>query len=1498
MNYQISRIRLASVGPEPARFEPLDLDLANADGTGPADTVVFLPNTGGKTVLLRLLFSVLHPPIVERIGTEEVTGRSRNLTGYVLERDTAHVMIEWRKAEDGLFVDDEVLLTGLVAEWRGGRPTGQPGDLVRVWYSVRGIQESVGIDTVAVEAQADGDDGPVRRRLPLRRFREQLVEIAKRDRAIQVTITETQRDWIEHLESLGLDRVLFRYQGEMNHNEAGASAIARFTKDLDFIDFFLKAVVDPGELAVLDREFSEVADKARRFPEYERRLRFEEAALAEIEPLAADVQSAAVARDRAESARSAAISLLSRFVGANVVAQERESTERERERERDAEAQRLVAIADRHRAEAREFRKVGATLWLTEGEAAYEAAQGRRRTADLDVRAWAITEELVRLRDAEARVRALEDAYAAELNRLEPLRQARDEAALRLSRRLAGDAVLARESAASETERARDARARAARSRNEERDALVEAAKLDASRAADERRLAEIAGRRERLVGVGLLHADERTRDVLDREVKRAGDGVRRIATIEAEMAVLEKERTELDSSDRATAPRIESLRADHDRCVGAIETAERERERLATDPTVRELAESETFDLELIGTGLAERLLGRAAEADAARIDLELLGHGDRRALRGLDHDGLLPAPPEVEAALERLTSAGVVGAVAGTRYLADAIAGARREGVASRRADLAAGIVLTDAAELEKARSVLESAGLNPSMVIAVGPAAELTAVETRDDASPDVFVVPPAAAIWDRTAAREERLRLENRLTSLDDKRAALAARASTARSLADALSRHATAYPLGWLAARRAERDGLGAELDRLIRERDARDRRRLEIRERLHSLGGEATALRSDVADAERRAGELGRLAEDEQATEGLSTTIEKLAAMANEWRAVAADASRSTDFAEIEAQEAHATAAAQAAAEERIRRELATISLANRPDDPSPREAVELADSGIDLIGLRTRFTELDRRLTTQTSDSEVAIRRTAAIQNRDELGRSIEAHPLDVRERAAVLLAQPEAGDFVGRRTAAQRAETRASSAHSEEREAYSLREQARRALASVEDEIRASRRTVNLTADRMPSDRHHAARLEAESRENAEKTQGRVAEAERARLVAREAADVAQAFCDALAGLVTQLRMALDLADDARLPEAVPYDGDVEAARVAGLETSRRLKEALDQEARAEKAWRDRTDSVRGVLAAAEFADLAASDRLYRRLAQATAESLATDSLDLAIELRTSIDVLRSELATLSQDIDLAVTGLAKTVNKALSYLRQAEARSKMPATLRDWAGEPFLVIRFEKPPAEELKTRLTTFVADVINRPTSQRPTGTTLLLQALERAVGEFSVRILKPNEAFAPIRVPVTELSSPTFSNGQRSTVATALMLMLSELRRRSRSAARAAGVGALLLDNPFGNANAGFLIEVQRTVAAAAGIQLVYTTGIADFSALRHFPNVIALSNDAARRTMRKYVRANPDLLRLLVPEDHSPGGRLSAARVVAIPPTSVHRGS
>lgn len=386
MNYQMTGIRLSAVGPDPARFDPLELSFVNPDGTGPEDVVLYLPNTGGKTVLLRLLFGVLQPQAAERVGSEEAARRTLGMTGYVGERDTSHVAIEWRIAAGGRFVDDSVLVTGQVAEWRGGRPSGNPSDLVRLWYSIKGPAGAVGLDHLPIETQ--GSEG-VRRRERLRAFREWLNELAKTERrgGPSVTVVETQRDWLVHLESLGLDPAIFEYQARMNHDEAGASALARFRDDRDFIAFFLEAVMDPAELAPLDRQFDEAGEKVRMYPEFEHRLRFAQAVLGPLEPMDYEVAAARAARVAAEAAREAALALLGRLVTGATTAAARERTVRATEREQDAEAKRLDSLRNRLFDEHREYRRLAAELASRDAGAAHKAAKTRLTTLELDERA-------------------------------------------------------------------------------------------------------------------------------------------------------------------------------------------------------------------------------------------------------------------------------------------------------------------------------------------------------------------------------------------------------------------------------------------------------------------------------------------------------------------------------------------------------------------------------------------------------------------------------------------------------------------------------------------------------------------------------------------------------------------------------------------------------------------------------------------------------------------------------------------------------------------------------------------------------------------------------------------------------------------------------------------------------------------------------------------------------------------------------------------------------
>ena len=89
------------------------------------------------------------------------------------------------------------------------------------------------------------------------------------------------------------------------------------------------------------------------------------------------------------------------------------------------------------------------------------------------------------------------------------------------------------------------------------------------------------------------------------------------------------------------------------------------------------------------------------------------------------------------------------------------------------------------------------------------------------------------------------------------------------------------------------------------------------------------------------------------------------------------------------------------------------------------------------------------------------------------------------------------------------------------------------------------------------------------------------------------------------------------------------------------------------------------------------------------------------------------------------------------------------------------------------------------------------------------------------------------------------------------------------------------------MDNPIGRANADYLLDLQREVAQALGVQLVYTTGLYDEKALGKFPLIVRLRNDADLRAARKYLVVD-DMIRrhldALAPEDGT--GQIDSARI------------
>lgn len=125
-----------------------------------------------------------------------------------------------------------------------------------------------------------------------------------------------------------------------------------------------------------------------------------------------------------------------------------------------------------------------------------------------------------------------------------------------------------------------------------------------------------------------------------------------------------------------------------------------------------------------------------------------------------------------------------------------------------------------------------------------------------------------------------------------------------------------------------------------------------------------------------------------------------------------------------------------------------------------------------------------------------------------------------------------------------------------------------------------------------------------------------------------------------------------------------------------------------------------------------------------------------------------------------------------------------------------------------------------------------------------------------------VEILKPDAVLRDERIRVGEIGD-VFSGGQLLTTAIILYCTMAWLRAGERGHAQRQHAGVLFLDNPIGRASAGYLLELQLTVARKLGVQLIYTTGLFDTNALSVFPLIVRLRNDADLRAGMKYLRVD-----------------------------------
>ncbi|MFD8922006.1 hypothetical protein ACFV0Y_29915 [Streptomyces sp. NPDC059569] len=1563
--YELSRVRLYSIGPAGARYADTVLDLrgvgAPVPHPAPAQAeffedepvgpprrpapagVLFLENGGGKSVLLKLIFSVMLPGHRNTLGGAS----SGVLRKFLLADDCGHVALEWQHTLTG-----ELVVVGKASEWRGRQVSNDPRKFAEGWYSFRpgpGLSlDSLPVaESTAVRPPVEGASGARGRRRTMKGFRDSLTEAGKFYPHLDVHWEEIHDRWNEHLGDLGLDPELFRYQREMNADEGEAAGLFAVKKDSDFTDLLLRAVTDTRDTDGLADLVGGFGNKLGRRAELTAERDFTAGSVDLLGRIVEAADTRARARDIHAGAERRARTLVRRLTA-------RAAGERERAA---ALAQQVTAAAH--------------TVTSAEGErgrSALIAAELAYRHASLaltvaEKRAAAQRRELT---DARTLHSAWQAAEAVLRHRAAADRSARVAVAIREAERDAAPALAARATAAADLVRALHAAAEDGErlaNEEEERSATLqetgEAAHRDATSAATEaqRARSEAGHLRQRLAEVGQETAEAVRAGWLDDTAPDADPARAALAASDAEKSAVagwdtarEAARTAADlAREAASAESRAELAAA--RAADAAQAAEhaydaerRAAESIAQDERLAELlslpataaalaavpaprdgtgdrdpeppARSASRrpadgplspeDLDRYADELRELLDQGVTSAERQLFDLRTAAADDSRILGALGDGGLLPPGPDVLATVEYLGEHGIP-ALPGWRYLAQAVDPGDHAAVLAARPELVDGVVITDPASHVRAREALAGAALLPRSAVAVGTAAALLAPVpgpgSEGPADSGVFLVPPNPAMHDEHAADEERQALRSRAADRDEEIRVLAARLTGDRSLAARLGSWRADCPPGTLlelataagAAResaetaaaalaeartaRAEADEAAADTARV---RDERQEAAQRARRAADALAGLAFRLRE-------RSGwqaKLRELADDAAESEARATACLERARAADEDRRAA---QRAADDARRTARALRAERAEIAGAPESVPEPDAD---ARRAALPALREAYRAASQLYEKVGVGA-----DLRAEQARAESD----ESAAVAELDRLTNK-------VRTRAAQLLESTDGADGPSRQAAAARAESLVqmleSRASTASEQLGRFRGEAER-LAPEDGDAH-----TELPAELVPADAEQAQTLlRTATTELAVRTEGlETARAAHGELLYahRAAEDGAGGFDETAALLRDLLRGAAaddhdpKRGDDEASQEPEPYPGTLEEARHSTAEARRSLRACAADLSAAETGVREACDVLVRHANATRYEQVRTPAR--QQIRELPASALPEHAAAWAQAFAPRLRVLTDELAQLERNRDSIVDRLRGLVESALTTLRSAQRLSRLPEGLGEWSGQEFLRIRFEEPDRATLTERLGEVVDEAtraaLKKNSDLRRDGMSLLLRGVQAALQPrgVAVEILKPDAVLRAERVPVGQMGD-VFSGGQLLTAAIALYCTMAALRSNDRGRDKHRHAGTLFLDNPIGRANATYLLELQRAVSDALGVQLLYTTGLFDTTALAEFPLVIRLRNDADLRAGLKYISVEEHLrpgLPQQDPDGETVHGEITATRMFKRTPEPV----
>jgi hypothetical protein len=1478
--YELARVRLHSIGPRGARYQDVTLDLRSVGaaiarpaqdalfsvGEAAAETVrrpspatvLFLENGGGKSVLIKLIFSVMLPGRRQVVGTTS----TRVLEKFILGGDVAHVVLEWQHVDTG-----RLIVVGKVSQWRDHVVSTDPNRLLDAWYSFR---PSAVFNLDALPFTEGG------RLVSIAGFRDRLTNASKADPALEVGWETGQQLWTEKLDALGLDPELFAYQRRMNAGEGEAADAFAFRSDEAFLDWLLTAVTSEDDPRTLGDVVEGYATKLGQRDGLIAERDFVAGALDLLGPLAKAAAEAATAREIQQDVRREAEAFAAAALARRI---SEESTLNDLGIEAtQADADDKSADVDRRRLNAVTLelhRHLAALRWQ-----AAEAEKGRldrlRDGAGQAVDAWLATDVVLWHEAARQRADQMRAVVGEQEQQAAPVLAVRNAAAKRLARGLLATAVAADEEAALLDAEAIGLDEDITQADNDAIDATRQAEQERGRASAAEERVAAVQADLQGAVDDGLLTgADEVTAaaEIAD----EAADAARaKVATAVWELTSLAERRKQLGMDLKATRQSrdnaVKAAAAAHSAHQAATSTAAT----LAGEERLAALLGTDQLSLDSDAPALVELLADAIAEAEAERTRLHMADEVDQRVLDALGTGGLLPPGADVTSAL-RVLEAERIPAWSGWHYLAST-APAERDRMLGAYPHLIDGLVINNADHLDRAEQVLMDAQLLPRSVVAVGTTADLSDLTVPAPAGLG-FVVQPNPAMYDEARAEDERQAILGRQADRHARFTALTRQLDGDRPLRQRVADWRRDYPPGTVeelhAADQQAADDLAAVETRIEA-----------LGARIEDAETAEDGIRQSLPDLQA-AEERGKANADRLA--GLAAAAAKLPGLQSA-RNTARDAAAAheLDASNHRERTRHLRAGKEAALRKADdQRRIATscrAELGQVPgggavdiDQPAPSELLDTLRGAYETAKDAYARVEVgaDLRTDLTTAENDEAKSR-AAVEGLDP----------DVRTDATDLLRTPDGADAAGRAAATDRARRTLRDAENR------LSKQVEEVGALRNDYENRPAQEVTLEPYGRPSDVAQGAALVTraqadrdEARRRYELVHARKDSLDAAVVRTQQTVDGFTHLLDALAGAVPEPEHA-----------ARPFDGTLDEARAARADVLRQLNEADAILAGSDRDVRRAADALASYASDGRFAEVDSPVR--RQVTAVQRDTLPDYAAEWESALRPRLRSLNDDLAQINRHRATIITRLHGMVDQALGTLRAAQRLSRLPGELGDWSGQEFLRIRFTEPDRTALDERLGEVLDEAAAgaRPTEKgggKRDGLTLLLKGVRAAMQPKGVRVemLKPDAVLRTERVRVGDVGD-VFSGGQLLTAAIILYCTMAALRANERGHTRRPHAGVLFLDNPIGRASAGYLLELQLKVAAALGVQLIYTTGLFDTNALSVFPLIVRLRNDADLRAGLKYLNVDQAIRNTLaeLPEADDETATVTATRVFARP--------